>query len=60
MDGTGKTPLHWAASAKNNSRAYNLLVQAGGDEQAVDYVQSHIETISHKKNKVKNDLFTEN
>lgn len=37
-DFTGKTPLHWASSAKNNSRAYNLLVQAGADEEALDYV----------------------
>ena len=38
LDNTGKTPLHWAASAKNNNRAYNLLVQAGSDEQSMDYV----------------------
>lgn len=37
-DFSGKTPLHWASSAKNNSRAYNLLVQAGADEEALDYV----------------------
>lgn len=37
-DFAGKTPLHWASSAKNNSRAYNLLVQAGADEEALDYV----------------------
>lgn len=39
IDFTGKTPLHWAASAKNNPRSYNLLVQAGCDEQALDYVR---------------------
>lgn len=38
IDFTGKTPLHWAASAKNNPRSYNILVQAGCDEQALDYV----------------------
>lgn len=38
IDATGKTPLHWAASAKNNTRCYNLLVQAGADEEALDYV----------------------
>uniref|UniRef100_A0A182P317 Uncharacterized protein n=1 Tax=Anopheles epiroticus TaxID=199890 RepID=A0A182P317_9DIPT len=35
-DHTGKTPLHWAASAKNNARSFNLLVQAGADETALD------------------------
>ncbi|XP_058122433.1 uncharacterized protein LOC131293299 [Anopheles ziemanni] len=35
-DHTGKTPLHWAASAKNNARSFNLLVQAGADETAQD------------------------
>lgn len=44
-DFTGKTPLHWASCAKNNSRAYNLLVQAGADEEALDYVRKPI--ISH-------------
>lgn len=39
IDFTGKTPLHWAASAKNNPRSYNLLVQAGCDEQSLDYVR---------------------
>lgn len=39
IDFSGKTPLHWAASAKNNLRSYNLLVQAGCDEQALDYVR---------------------
>lgn len=37
-----KTPLHWAASAKNNPRSYNLLVQAGCDEQALDYVRRQL------------------
>lgn len=38
-DITGKTPLHYAAGAKNNSRSFNLLVQAGSDETAVDDVR---------------------
>lgn len=38
IDITGKTPLHWAASAKNNMRCYTLLTQAGCDEEALDYV----------------------
>lgn len=37
-DNTGKTPLHWAAGGKTNPRAFNLLVQAGADEIAVDHV----------------------
>lgn len=39
-DATGKTPLHYAASAKNNDRCFNLLVQAGADEEAQDKVSS--------------------
>lgn len=38
IDITGKTPLHWAASAKNNMRCNTLLTQAGCDEEALDYV----------------------
>lgn len=37
-DATGKIPLHYAASAKNNDRCFNLLVQAGADEDALDNV----------------------
>lgn len=37
-DATGKTPLHYAASAKNNDRCFNLLVQAGADEETQDNV----------------------
>lgn len=40
VDITGKTPLHWAASAKNNMRCYTILTQAGADEDALDYVRS--------------------
>lgn len=38
VDNSGKTPLHYAASMKNNERAFNLLVQAGSDELATDGV----------------------
>ena len=38
QDFTGKTPLHWAASAKNNERCFNLLTHAGCDEAAIDNV----------------------
>lgn len=37
-DHSGKSPLHYAASMKNNDRVFNLLVQAGADELAVDVV----------------------
>ncbi|XP_035915011.1 uncharacterized protein LOC118513411 isoform X2 [Anopheles stephensi] len=47
-DHTGKTPLHWAASAKNNARSFNLLVQAGADETALDDRHKPAE---HYKNK---------
>lgn len=40
-DMTGKTALHWAASAKNNMRCYTLLTQAGCEEDALDYVRVH-------------------
>jgi hypothetical protein len=39
VDNTGKTPLHYAAAVKNNDRAFNLLVQAGADELAIDGVK---------------------
>lgn len=42
-DHNGRTPLHWAASAKNNDRCFNLLVIAGSDETAVDHVGSKIQ-----------------
>lgn len=29
--------MHWAASAKNNDRCFNLLVQAGADETSIDH-----------------------
>lgn len=38
VDITGKTPLHWAASGKQNQRCYNLLTKAGCEEDALDYV----------------------
>lgn len=37
-DNNGKTALHYAAAAKNNERTFNLLVQAGSDELAMDVV----------------------
>lgn len=40
LDNTGKSPLHYAASMKNNERVFNLLVQAGADELATDRVSS--------------------
>lgn len=40
LDVSGKSPLHYAASTKNNERVFNLLVQAGADEQAMDRVSA--------------------
>lgn len=37
-DNNGKTALHYAAAAKNNDRTYNLLLEAGADELALDGV----------------------
>jgi len=48
VDITGKTPLHWAASAKNNMRCYTLLTQAGCDEEAVDYVSGWQDSIESR------------
>lgn len=41
-DNSGKTPLHYAASVKNNERVFNLLVQAGADELATDRVSADV------------------
>lgn len=59
-DFTGKTPLHWAASAKNNPRSYNLLVQAGCDEQALDYVRKSLSVSCNKSTKSSDILCLEN
>lgn len=37
-DTMGRTPLHYAASMRNNDRCFNLLVQAGADEETQDNV----------------------
>lgn len=39
LDNGGRTPLHYAAAAKNNERTFNLLVQSGVDELAIDGVR---------------------
>ncbi|KAH8401416.1 hypothetical protein KR009_005347 [Drosophila setifemur] len=52
MDITGKTPLHWAASAKNNMRCYTLLTQAGCDEEAVDYKMKTPSYYRHKPHEI--------
>eukprot|EP00099_Drosophila_melanogaster_P012424 NP_001286745.1 uncharacterized protein Dmel_CG30271, isoform F [Drosophila melanogaster] len=51
-DITGKTPLHWAASAKNNMRCYTLLTQAGCDEEAVDYKMKTPSYYRHKPHEI--------
>ncbi|XP_034133880.1 serrate RNA effector molecule homolog [Drosophila guanche] len=52
MDITGKTPLHWAASAKNNMRCYTLLTQAGCDEEALDYKMKTPSYYRHKPHEI--------
>ncbi|XP_033252252.1 uncharacterized protein LOC117191518 [Drosophila miranda] len=52
MDITGKTPLHWAASAKNNMRCYTLLTQAGCDEEALDYKMKSASYYRHKPHEI--------
>uniref|UniRef100_A0A336LY16 CSON004016 protein n=1 Tax=Culicoides sonorensis TaxID=179676 RepID=A0A336LY16_CULSO len=54
-DNTGKTALHWA-SAKNNFRAFNLLVQAGADEIANDHQMRHPAYYRSKPNEVDKTL----
>ncbi|XP_036331384.1 uncharacterized protein LOC118743025 [Rhagoletis pomonella] len=51
-DITGKTPLHWAASHKNNMRCYTLLTQTGGDEEAMDYKMKSPTYYRHKPNDI--------
>ncbi|XP_058451584.1 uncharacterized protein LOC131430543 isoform X3 [Malaya genurostris] len=57
-DHTGKTPLHWAASAKNNARSFNLLVQAGADETALDNRDKPAEYYKNKPNDIDRSLLT--
>nr|XP_043066763.1 uncharacterized protein LOC108121417 isoform X2 [Drosophila bipectinata] len=52
VDITGKTALHWAASAKNNMRCYTLLTQAGCDEEAVDYKMKTPSYYRHKPHEI--------
>ncbi|KAH8307060.1 hypothetical protein KR044_004236 [Drosophila immigrans] len=52
IDITGKTPLHWAASAKNNMRCYTLLTQAGCDEEALDYKMKTPVYYRHKPHEI--------
>nr|XP_029714667.1 uncharacterized protein LOC109409328 isoform X5 [Aedes albopictus] len=57
-DHTGKTPLHWAASAKNNARSFNLLVQAGADEAALDHRDKAAEYYKNRPNEIDRSLLT--
>ncbi|XP_055589615.1 uncharacterized protein LOC129741846 isoform X2 [Uranotaenia lowii] len=57
-DHTGKTPLHWAASAKNNARSFNLLVQAGADEAALDHKGKLAEYYKNKPSDIDRSLLT--
>ncbi|XP_062546363.1 uncharacterized protein LOC134212475 isoform X5 [Armigeres subalbatus] len=58
VDHTGKTPLHWAASAKNNARSFNLLVQAGADETALDHRDKAAEYYKNRPNEIDRSLLT--
>ncbi|XP_049283109.1 uncharacterized protein LOC125763731 isoform X1 [Anopheles funestus] len=57
-DHTGKTPLHWAASAKNNARSFNLLVQAGADETALDDRNKPAEYYKNKPSDIDRSLLS--
>uniref|UniRef100_A0A1A9WYG8 Arginine kinase n=1 Tax=Glossina brevipalpis TaxID=37001 RepID=A0A1A9WYG8_9MUSC len=57
-DVTGKTPLHFAASAKNNMRCYTLLTQAGCDEEALDYKMKTPTYYRHKPNEIERAFLT--
>ncbi|XP_052896551.1 uncharacterized protein LOC128303593 [Anopheles moucheti] len=57
-DQTGKTPLHWAASAKNNARSFNLLVQAGADETALDDRNKAAEYYKNKPSDIDRSLLS--
>uniref|UniRef100_A0A182Q729 Uncharacterized protein n=1 Tax=Anopheles farauti TaxID=69004 RepID=A0A182Q729_9DIPT len=57
-DHSGKTPLHWAASAKNNARSFNLLVQAGADETALDDRHKPAEYYKNKSGDIDRSLLS--
>lgn len=38
VDNEGRTPLHYAAVAKDGGDVYDLLVQNGADESTLDHV----------------------
>lgn len=40
QDNDGKTPLHYAAAAKDDGTLYNLLVEYGADESKLDNVSN--------------------
>jgi ankyrin repeat protein len=39
-DNEGRVPLHYAAVVKDGGHIYNLLVEAGADENALDNVST--------------------
>jgi ankyrin repeat protein len=39
-DNEGRLPLHYAAAAKDGGHIYNMLVEAGADENALDNVST--------------------
>ncbi|XP_055838534.1 uncharacterized protein LOC129906680 isoform X3 [Episyrphus balteatus] len=58
-DMTGKTALHWAASAKNNMRCYTLLTQAGCEEDALDYKMKTPLYYKQKHNEIERSFLTQ-
>lgn len=45
QDNDGKTPLHYAAAAKDDGVLYNLLVEHGADESKLDNVSRSLSYI---------------
>lgn len=40
QDNDGKTPLHYAAAAKDDGTLYNLITEYGADESKLDHVSA--------------------
>jgi ankyrin repeat protein len=44
-DNEGRLPLHYAAAVKDGGHIYNLLVEAGADENALDNVSISYDSV---------------
>lgn len=42
QDNEGKTPLHYAAAAKDDGTLYNLITEYGADESKLDHVSRNL------------------